>query len=263
MESYLGLNPKENLDLRINYILSISRGHTSKTLRLWQDVKILGGITCLLSALKLTYLSSSTLQFILQVSFGSFKYRQYESGRFLYLVLNRSGWLFHASSIVDNQNIFISVSSPTWALGSNVFAFCDNSPLPGDWRDCSRSSWTLVLGGWYFFLLSEMICYHHFCCIGRGAPQSSQHMQSKNHFEPRNTKCVGFKQMENQGCKSPVSPLLSWGKPLVTCATCKSHGHETDIEDFLSVIKALIQKVFRAKRDGQDLPAWIPQFDVL
>lgn len=57
--------------------------------------------------------------------------------------------------------------------------------------------------------------------------------------------------MENPGSKS-TGGLLPWDKPLVTCITCKSYGHVIDVEDFFSVIKALIEKVFTHKKKGQE-----------
>lgn len=97
-------------------------------------------------------------------------------------------------------------------------------------------------------------------CLARGGPQSSQHIQL-NRFEPRNTKCVGFKQMENPGCKS-TGRLLPGDKPLVTCTTCKSHGHVIDVEDFLSVMKALIEKVFTHKKRDKKPTCLGSPFDV-
>ena len=232
MKIYLGLNPKETLDFR--FMCKV------------QDVKILGAALVLWVPWNFTYLPSGTLHSPWKSPLFHWN-RQYESGRFLCLVLNWREWLFPASGMVDNQNILISVSLP-WGLDpwQLISFFLETRGF------VEGVAGLFVLDGWTFF--SEMIC------LVRGGPQSSQHIQL-NRFEPRNTKCVGFKQMENPGCKS-TRGLLPWDKPLVTCTTCKSHGHVIDVEDFLSVMKALIEKVFTHKKRDKKPTCLGSPFDV-
>ena len=164
-----------------------------------QDIKILGASLIFLSSLKLTYLPSGTLHSSWKSPLFHWS-RQYEYDMFLSLVLNWREWLLPASGVVDNQNILTSVSL-SW-LGHWA---CDSSSL-SSWRlEGLLKGWLdSVLDGWTFF--SEMIC------LTRRGPQSSQHIQL-NRFEPRNTKFVGFKQMENPGCKSTRGLLLPRDKP--------------------------------------------------